>query len=57
MFCMECFFFQRKVIIDHFITDQETDYLRKIGFDADIVMLPGHGKYIINERAFPEKSR
>jgi len=28
--------------IDHFITDNDTDYLRKIGFDADIVMLPGH---------------
>jgi len=99
--------------IDHYITDQDTDYLRQIGFDAEIVMLPGHtegsmgilqgrviycgdavsakggdyftamfgenvdsiyasekkifelnpliiapghGKYIINERAFPEKS-
>lgn len=28
--------------IDYFITDKDVDYLRKIGFDADIVMLPGH---------------
>jgi len=28
--------------IDRFITGKDTGYLRKIGFDADIVMLPGH---------------
>jgi len=28
--------------IDRYITDQDTLYLREIGFDADIVMLPGH---------------
>ncbi len=28
--------------VDYFITDNDTDYLRKIGFDADVVMLPGH---------------
>lgn len=28
--------------IDVFLTDDDTDYLRNIGFDADVVMLPGH---------------
>ena len=28
--------------IDYCLTDADTDFLRSIGFDADIVMLPGH---------------
>lgn len=28
--------------VDYVISDKDTDFLRKIGFDADIVMLPGH---------------
>ena len=28
--------------VDKFISDGETDFLRSLGFDADIVMLPGH---------------
>jgi len=28
--------------IDYYITDKDTDFLRKNGFDADVVMLPGH---------------
>jgi len=28
--------------IDYCLTDKDTDFLRSLGFDADIVMLPGH---------------
>lgn len=28
--------------VDYFLKDEDTDFLRTLGFDADIVMLPGH---------------
>ena len=28
--------------VDYYLTDRDTDFLRKLGFDAEIVMLPGH---------------
>lgn len=28
--------------VDAFLTDTDTDFLRGLGFDADVVMLPGH---------------
>lgn len=28
--------------IDYLIDDNDSDFLRKLGFDADIIMLPGH---------------
>ena len=30
--------------VDYRITNEDTDFLRKLGFDADVVMLPGHTK-------------
>lgn len=30
--------------LDYLLTDDDTDFLRKLGFDADVVMLPGHTK-------------
>ena len=28
--------------MDYYLTDSDTDFLRKLGFDADVIMLPGH---------------
>ncbi len=28
--------------VDYFLTDEDTDFLRRLGFDAEVVMLPGH---------------
>lgn len=30
--------------VDHYISNEDTGFLRSLGFDADIVMLPGHTK-------------
>lgn len=28
--------------VDYYISDRDTDFLKKLGFDAEIIMLPGH---------------